>query len=257
MKLQLLLIFSIAFSLQDASSDQSKEEDIKRFSDALIKRFEFIPDEKAFEFWRESRDPITAGIGMMESAILNDRIGFLKRVFDEPGDYLYLIDAVKNMPASDKRDKLVIMMLRWTSPFWKSETIDVERDGSRGFELENAVEPFAGVVSNYLPTLLVNEDLFETKEKRLELASDLELAMRKETEVIDDERPKKRTENNKVLQDSNSEVDVHFPIHHPSDTENLPRPQSDFTTNGSRVVLLAFTALLGAYFFIKQKKPQK
>jgi hypothetical protein len=183
-----------------ASGQTAEEIEVKLFSDSLIKRFESLPDKDAFELWLESRDPIIAGIGMIDSAVKNERLDFLNRVFGDRGEYSYLINAVDKLPDSVKRDKLTIMMLRWESPFWPDENAEPIYDGSRPGVTPNSVEPFVGVIVKYFPALLIDDELLSSKAKRFKLATALEVAMDKVGPSPQAERPKKRTEQQETPQ---------------------------------------------------------
>lgn len=189
---------ALTFSI--ASGQTEAEIEVKRFSESLIKRFESLSDKDAFELWLESRDPIITGIGMIDSALKNERLDFLNRVFGEHGEYSSLIDAVDKFPDSVIRDKLTIMMLRWESPFWPDENAEPVYNGSRAGLISNSIEPFVGVVGKYFPALTIDEELYSSKAKRLKLAADLEVAMDNVGSTPKAERPKKRTEQQGIPQ---------------------------------------------------------
>lgn len=240
---------ALTFSI--ASGQTEAESEVKRFSNSLIKRFESLPDKNAFELWRESRDPIIAGVGMIDSAVKNERLDFLNRVFVERGDSFYLIDAVAKLPASDKRDKLTIMMLRSESQFWPDENAQPIYNGSRPGVTANSVEPFVGVIGKYFPALPIDEELFSKRSNRLKLAADLESAMAREDikNGTHTERPKRR--NPPAIPDSS------ISANRSSDTESHgPSKYSNLTDQSRNLPLMLGAIFLFAFgvFWVFVKK---
>ncbi|MEO7099954.1 MAG: hypothetical protein ABI162_11370 [Luteolibacter sp.] len=252
MKIFVSIGLAMLFAFSSVFGQNSAEIEVKRFSESLIKRFESLPDKEAFDLWLESRDPIIAGLGMMTSAVENERVDFLKRVFGSRGDFLYLIASVKEMPESAKRDKMVIMMLRSDSPFWHSEEVEVYQDGSRGTELDNAIEPFVSSIKKHFPAKAVNEELFSTKAKRLKLADDLEAAMQKGAATPQTERPKKRMEPREVPQVSTSNSPENFGSI-PSTEDSAP-PESKPTWFEQLKWASVFAVLTGMFWMLFKKR---
>lgn len=170
------MVMISAISLIRAFGQSVHESEVRRFSESLVKRFESLPDKEAFDFWKQHGDPVQASIGMVNSAIENERTDFLKMLFGQRYGDSYLIEAVKEMPSSEKRHDLVIMMLRWPSSFWAVEDRDTIHNGSTPGAPDNVIEPFVGTIESLLPTLSINQDLFSTKENRVKLANQLEVA---------------------------------------------------------------------------------
>lgn len=160
--------------------------EVERFSALLVKQFETLPDNEAFNLWQNSQDPVSASEEMLDSALENERLDLLKRIFEQRYGFSALLDAVNRMPVSESRDTIVTMMLRWDSPaFWQDEDrqkqiidpLAADWSAGRGVSTPNAIDPFVGTIGEYLPTLSIKESLFSTKEKRLKLANELEAAM--------------------------------------------------------------------------------
>jgi hypothetical protein len=171
------------------------EIEMKEYSASLVNKFKSLPAKEAFEFWMQNQEPTQASNEILRFSLENDRIGFLQLLFENRSTYSYVIDFVEEMPPSDRRDKMVILMLRWDCQvFWHNEVVENDDDFSHPIVLDNAIEPFVGVIRKYLPALEVDETLFSTKEKRMKLAADLEDAMGGWDSKYRGERPKKRNE---------------------------------------------------------------
>jgi hypothetical protein len=171
------------------------EIEMKEYSESLVNEFKSLSAKEAFEFWKEHQEPTQANHEMLRFSLENDRFDFLKLMFEDHVTNSYVIDSVKEMPPSEKRDKMVIAMLRWDCMvFWHGEVPESDDFYAYGVILDNAVEPFVGVIRKHLPHVEINEKLFSTKEKRMKLAADLENAMSDGSSTQRGERPKKRNE---------------------------------------------------------------
>jgi len=100
-------------------------------------------------------------------------------LFKDHSAFPDLIRCLNEMSASKFKDEVVVTLLRTEAAFWKNE--EPEYDGSRGATFDNAVEPFVGTIGKLLPPVSVDEELFSTKARRLEVATELERVIAKES----------------------------------------------------------------------------
>jgi len=157
-------------------------------TDPRIQQFDALPSNQALELYRDTGEPPGLRMEMMRAALRDKRMDLLTMLFKDFPSFFDLFMGLNEMPNSEFKDKVVVMMLRTESRFWKREK--PVHNGSRGVVLDNAIEPFVKVVSRLLPAVTIDENLFSTKKERLKLAAELEESMaRKDTPREKEQNP--------------------------------------------------------------------
>lgn len=249
MKIYILTILAAILAISHSFGKPEPEDAVSLFADSQIKKFESLPDREAFDLWLDSHDPVAASTIMMESALRNGRMGFLELLFKNSDEYNYLIDAVAKMPNSINKDKIVIMMLRWQSPFWQDENTEPIYNGSRPAAHTNAIEPFVGTIGKYLPSMSIEEKSFSTKLKRFKIAADLDAAMGNASSTPQVERPIKRKIQQQTPQSSSAKDSKDTELTHAAQDTKVPKTQTVWTHRLTwGVSLMVFVGLLWMLF---------
>lgn len=141
--------------------------------DPRVTEFENAPTDKALLLFLDSNEPPERSVKMMRSTLHNKRYDLLSLIFKEHQGFIKALDAIIELSDSSIKDESVLVLLRTDSAFWYRPPPPMESDVSRSAQFDNAVEPFVGVINKYLPGLAIDEELFSTKTKRLDLADEL------------------------------------------------------------------------------------
>lgn len=168
MKLLNFLLLTLVLVYTNAWSQQ----------DPWLTEFENAPTDKALLLFLESNEPPERSVQMMRSTLRHERYDLLSLIFKEHYGFSKALDAIKELPSSSIKDKSVLTILRTDSAFWYRPPPRTDVTNYKvGVQFANAVEPFLGVINKYFPSLAINEELFSTKKRRLELADQLENRM--------------------------------------------------------------------------------
>ena len=208
--------------------------------EANMERFEKLSSQEALDLYMDSNEPPRLQSNMIRSAFRNKRTDLITMLFKRHPSFNELFKILNEMPGSDYKNSIVVIMLRTDSGFWYRPAPPLAYDGFRGVEFENAIEPFVGVIGKYLPSLPINQELFATKENRMKLAGDLEVAMAKANassvkEVVPPETQTEAPPPASVVPPTNSKSNPE------NENENLPAaPERQLWSNPILVAAIAF-----------------
>ncbi|MGL4401325.1 MAG: hypothetical protein ACRCXD_15780 [Luteolibacter sp.] len=218
-----------------------------------IPEFENINDlsaDKVWEIYVENVEHPKVKAKILSLMFENERIDIAKPFFKEPYTRSGFFRAISELADSAYKNKIVLSMLREDSVFWPDE--GPVYDGSRGASAVNAVEPFVGVIRQYLPDTTIDEKLFSTKAGRLKLAVDLEAAMAKSEPDVMEEAPP--TEKNSELSPPAGVLPKPDPVSAPTGSDSKLFPNVTPSRMPQIVVVGALLAVVLIWLLFKYRQ---